>query len=40
LKRWMEVKGFNGETTKSQRTSIGGLKGPTKGDSKSPKGHL
>ena len=40
LKQWMEVKGFNGETTKSQRASIGGLKGPMKEDSESLRGHL
>jgi hypothetical protein len=40
LKRWMEAKGFNGETTKSQRASIAGLEGLSKGDSESPKGHL
>ena len=40
LKQWMEDKGFNGETTRSQRASVDGLKGPVKGNSKSTKGHL
>jgi hypothetical protein len=40
LQEWIKAKGFNGETTSRQRTSVGHGKGPLKGVNKGFDGHL
>jgi hypothetical protein len=40
LKDWIQEKGFNGETTSSQRALVGQRKGPLRGANAALKSHL